>query len=78
MALPGPVAAWVTVTEVLPDFEPLLALTVNGPPMEPAVNSPLELMLPPPVVAQVNPGWGASTAPNWSLAAAANCCVAPD
>jgi hypothetical protein len=46
----------VTVTEAPPVTVPLAAVTVNGPPVVFAVKSPVELIVPPPVVVQVNDG----------------------
>jgi len=49
----------VTVTLALPLTLPLAAVTVKGPPaVEPAVNRPVELMVPPPLTDQVNVGCG--------------------
>ncbi len=68
----------VTVTLAVPLTLPLAAVTVKGPPaVEPAVNSPLELIVPPPLTDQVKVGCGFSGLPVWSLAVAVNCCVPP-
>jgi len=68
----------VTVTLAVPLTLPLDAVTVNGPPaVDPAVNRPEALMLPPPVTDQVNVGCGLSGWPNWSLPVAVNCWVLP-
>ena len=57
--------ALVTVTLAVPFTLPLDAVTVNGPPaVEPAVNSPEALMVPPPDTDQVNAGCGLIGFPN--------------
>ena len=43
----------------------------------PAVNNPLEEIVPPASTDQPTDA-GVNVAPNWSVAAAANCCVCPD
>jgi hypothetical protein len=49
----------VTVTLAVPFTPPLDAVTVNGPPLlDPAVNTPAELMTPPPFTNQENAGCG--------------------
>ena len=54
-----------TVTLALPEIEPLAARTLYGPPLElPAVNTPEELMLPPPETLQLIPGWVAMVVAN--------------
>ena len=55
----------VTVTLAVPLTLPLAAVTVKGPPaVEPAVNSPEALMVPPPLTDQLNVGWGLIGLPN--------------
>lgn len=55
----------VTVTLAVPLMLPLAAVTVKGPPVvEPAVNRPVELMVPPPLTVQVKMGCGLSLTPN--------------
>ena len=55
----------VTVALAVPLMLPLVAVTVKGPPVaEPAVNRPVELMMPPPLTVQVKMGWGFSLTPN--------------
>jgi hypothetical protein len=55
----------VTVTLAVPLTPPLAAVTVKGPPaVEPAVNSPEALMVPPPLTDQLNVGWGLIGLPN--------------
>ena len=67
----------MTVTEALPITAALVAVTVPLAGVAGAVNSPLELMVPPvTVLAHVKPGWVVRAIPNWSLATALNCCVA--
>jgi hypothetical protein len=57
--------AAVTVTLAVPVTLPLVAVTVKGPPaVEPAVNKPEALMLPPPLTDQVNVGCGFIGWPN--------------
>jgi len=58
----------VTVTLAVPFMmRPLVAVTVNGPPaVLPAVNKPLELMVPPPLTDQLNEGCGLMGLPNSS------------
>lgn len=71
--------ALVTVTLAVPNAEPLVAVTVKGPPaVAPAVNRPLAEMVPPPLLDQLNSGCGDMGWPNWSRAVAVNCCVPPD
>ena len=54
-------AGAVTVTLAVPETLPLVAVTVNGPPaVEPAVNKPSVLIVPPPFTDQVNTGCGLS------------------
>jgi len=66
------------VTLAVPLTLPLAAVTVKGPPpVEPAVNNPDELMVPPPLTDQVNVGCGLTGLPNWSNPVAVNCCVPP-
>ena len=54
----------LTVTLALPLLPALVAVIVKVPGLLPAVKRPLELMDPPPEVAQVKPGWVDSAAPN--------------
>ena len=57
--------AAVTVTLAVPLTLPLVAVTVKGPPaVEPAVNRPEALIVPPPLTDQVKVGWGLSGLPN--------------
>ncbi len=57
--------ALVTVTLAVPFTLPLDAVTVKGPPaLEPAVNKPDELIVPPPLAVQLNVGCGLSGWPN--------------
>jgi hypothetical protein len=66
-----------TVTLAVPWRLPLVAVMVKGPPaVVPAVNRPLELIVPPPLVVQVKAGCAVSAVPNWSRPEAVNCCVA--
>ena len=54
----------VTVTLAVPLTLPLVAVTVNGPTgVLPAVNSPLPLIVPPPLTVQVKLGCGTSAFP---------------
>ena len=47
-----------TVTDAVPLFPPLEAVTVNGPPaVLPAVNEPFAPMVPPPLTVHANVGW---------------------
>ena len=63
-----------TVTLPLPLTLPLPAETVKGPPaLAPAVNRPLELIVPPPLTVQVNVGCELRVLPNWSRADPVNC-----
>ena len=49
--------AGVTIREAVPLIAPLVAVTVNGPPfVEPAVNNPLLLIVPPPLTVHVTVG----------------------
>ena len=67
----------VTVTDAVPFTEPLVAVTVNGPPAtDPAVNRPVVLILPP-VTVQPNEGCGFIGWPFWSVPVALNCFVPP-
>ncbi len=55
----------LTVTLAVPLTPPLAAVTVKGPPpVEPAVNNPDALMVPPPLTDQVNVGCGLIGLPN--------------
>ena len=64
----------VTVTLAEPLTLPLVAVTVNGPPaVEPAVNRPAALIVPPPPTDQVNAGGGLIGWPNWSRPVAPKC-----
>ena len=55
----------MTVTLAVPFRVPLVAVTVKGPPaVEPAMNKPDELMVPPPLTDQVNAGCGLIGLPN--------------
>ena len=55
----------VTVTLAVPPTLPLAAVTVKGPPVvAPAVNKPVESMLPPPLTDQLNVGCGLTGWPN--------------
>ena len=55
----------VTVTLAVPFTLPLAAVTVKGPPaVEPAVNKPDALIVPPPLTNQVNVGCGLNGLPN--------------
>src|SRR5207245_1923765 len=68
----------VTVTLAVPLTPPLVAFTVKGPPpVEPAVNNPDRLMVPPPLTDQANVGCGLLGLPNWSRPVAVNCRVPP-
>jgi hypothetical protein len=68
----------VTVTLAVPLTVPLVAITVKGPPaVEPAVNRPPVLIVPPPLTDQVNAGCGVIGWPNWSTPVAENCAVLP-
>ena len=67
----------VTVTLAVPLTLPLVAVTVKEPAVEPAVNKPAVLMVPPPLTVQVNVGCGLTGWPNWSRPVAVNCCVPP-
>src|SRR6476646_1692798 len=68
----------VTVTAAVPCTEPLVAVTVNGPPaVEPAVNRPAWLTVPPPLTDQVNEGCGFIGWPFWSSPVALHCFVPP-
>src|SRR5436305_780639 len=70
--------AAVTVTLAVPLTLLLAAATVKGPPaVEPAVNSPELLMVPPPLTDQVNAGCGVIGLPNGSRPVAVNCCGLP-
>src|SRR5579863_1508258 len=63
------------VTFAVPVWPPVLAVTVNGPPVAlPAVNNPDEEIVPPPFADHVNAA-DAIALPNWSAAVAVNCCV---
>ena len=54
----------VIVTLAIPLMAPLEAVTVKGPPVVvPAVNKPVELMVPPPLTVQVKVGCGTSGLP---------------
>jgi hypothetical protein len=66
----------VTVAE--PDRVPTAAPTTEVPAEVGAVNNPVEVIEPPPLLTDhVNDGWVAMALPNWSLATAANCFVVP-
>jgi hypothetical protein len=67
------------VTWAVPFTLPLAAVTVNGPPaVEPAVNNPAALMVPPPTdTPQVNVGCGLIATRFWSYPVAVNCWVLP-
>ena len=67
----------VTVTDAVPLMVPLDAVTVNVPPVEPAVNSPVGLMEPPPLTDHLKLGCGFIGWPNWSSPVAKNCWVPP-
>jgi hypothetical protein len=68
----------VTVTAAVPVTAPLVAVIVNGPPaLEPAVNRPVWLIVPPPPTAQVNEGCAFIGWPFWSSPVALNCFVPP-
>ena len=68
----------MTVTLAVPLTLPLVAVTVNGPPaVEPAVNRPAVLIVPPPLTDQVNAGCGVIGWPNWSRPVAVSCWVLP-
>jgi hypothetical protein len=55
----------VTVTLAVPLTVPLVAITVKGPPaVEPAVNRPPVVIVPPPLTDQVNGGRGVIGWPN--------------
>src|SRR3954471_12435890 len=55
-----------TSTVVVPDLPPPVAVTSNGPPSTaPALNTPVEEIVPPPVTAHVNAGCVPSALPNW-------------
>jgi hypothetical protein len=45
----------LTVTDAVPDTVPLFAVTVNGPPIDVDVKTPL-LIVPPPLTDQINTG----------------------
>ena len=70
--------AAVTETLAVPVRPPLAAVTVNGPPaVEPALNRPDELIVPPPLTDQANDGCGLRAWPYWSSPVALNPCVPP-
>ena len=71
-------ALLLTVTEPVPwRLEPeSAAVTVKGPPaVPPAVKTPLESTMPPPLTLHVKVGCDAIAAPNWSFRLAVNACV---
>jgi hypothetical protein len=66
-----------TVTFADPEAAPLAAVTLNVPALDPAANTPVGDMLPPPFTLHVNAGAAANGCANWSYAIAENACVPP-
>src|SRR6185295_10479757 len=68
----------VTVTDAVPFFPPLDAVTVNGPPFRPpAAKTPPAEIVPPPLTVHAKLGCGFIGALDASFAVAVKVCVAP-